>query len=104
MNTKPDPAATKTPEDEEAYVQGDPIPAPQAVEANTDSTWALFSDVVRQDHPEFEATVPAVLLADNSFDLAPRKPDGKRQNYPEFEDTVPASLLPDDSLVLTPRK
>lgn len=41
---------------------GDPIPVPDAVEANTESTWALFSDVQRQPDPEFLDTVPASML------------------------------------------
>ena len=41
---------------------GDPIPIPDAVEANTESTWALFSDVPRQPEPEFLDTVPASML------------------------------------------
>lgn len=41
---------------------GDPIPVPDATEANTESTWALFSDVQRQPDPEFLDTVPASVL------------------------------------------
>ena len=35
---------------------------PDAVEADTESTWALFSEVPRQAEPEFLDTVPASLL------------------------------------------
>lgn len=41
---------------------GDPIPVPDAVEANTESTWALFSDVPHQPEPDFLDTVPASML------------------------------------------
>lgn len=37
---------------------GDPIPVPDAVEANTASTWALFSDVPPPPEPDFLDTVP----------------------------------------------
>ena len=40
---------------------GDPIPVPQAVEANSESTWALFSDVPRLPEPDFLETVPMSL-------------------------------------------
>lgn len=71
MNTsKPPPPASpprgNTPEraQEQRYMPGDPIPVPDAVEANTESTWALFSDVARQPDPdpEFLDTVPASML------------------------------------------
>lgn len=66
MNNKPPSAAMRgapTPEKtQERYLPGDPIPVPEAVEANTDSSWALFSDVARQPDPEFLDTVPASLL------------------------------------------
>lgn len=62
---------------------GDPIPVPQAVEANSDSTWALFSDVSRSPEPEFSETVPMSLA------------------QPEFSDTVPMSLA-EELLIRTP--
>jgi hypothetical protein len=46
----------------ERYMQGDPIPVPDAVEANTESSWALFDDVPRPPEPEFLDTLPASLL------------------------------------------
>ncbi|MES2585105.1 MAG: hypothetical protein V4627_20445 [Pseudomonadota bacterium] len=66
MNNKP-PAATSPPPSSqerspERYMPGDPIPVPDAVEANTESTWALFSDVPRQPEPDFLDTVPASML------------------------------------------
>ena len=53
---------------------GDPIPVPDAVEANTESSWALFSDVQRQPDPEFLDTVPASLLDEEiAAAMAPKK-------------------------------
>ena len=66
MNNKPpEPApssASAKEKSQERYIPGDPIPVPDAVEANTESSWALFSDVPRQSEPEFLDTVPASLL------------------------------------------
>ena len=66
MNNKPQaattPSASTQEKSQERYIQGDPIPVPEAVEANTDSSWALFSDVPRQPEPDFLDTVPASLL------------------------------------------
>lgn len=67
MNTKPPippapPAAPAQEKLQERYLPGDPIPVPDAVEANTESTWALFSDVPRQPDPDFLDTVPASML------------------------------------------
>ncbi len=66
MNTKPPAPASKpapaTERSQERYLPGDPIPVPDAVEANTESTWALFSDVPRQPEPDFLDTVPASML------------------------------------------
>ncbi|MES2949111.1 MAG: hypothetical protein V4858_11275 [Pseudomonadota bacterium] len=62
MNTKPPAPASKPATAAERYLPGDPIPVPDAVEANTESTWALFSDVPRQPEPDFLDTVPASML------------------------------------------
>ena len=72
MNTTPKAPATKTAPDPEAYVQGDPIPAPQAVEANTESTWALFSDVPRMQEPDFQDTEPISMLDEKAMGLLPK--------------------------------
>lgn len=69
MNQKPPaPASTPPPKPErsqERYMPGDPIPVPDAVEANTESSWALFSDVPRQPDPDFLDTVPASMLEED---------------------------------------
>lgn len=65
MNNKPPAPASPSSAAErpaERYLPGDPIPVPDAVEANTESSWALFSDVPRQPEPDFLDTVPASLL------------------------------------------
>lgn len=66
MNNKPPtpaPRGAQNPEkSQERYMPGDPIPVPDAVEANTESSWALFSDVPRQPDAEFLDTVPASFL------------------------------------------
>lgn len=46
------------------YMQGDPIPVPEAVEANTESSWAMFDDAPRPTEPDFLDTVPASLLVE----------------------------------------
>ena len=66
MNNKP-PAPTSTPKSpqertQERYLPGDPIPVPDAMESNTESNWALFSDVQSEPEPDFLDTVPASLL------------------------------------------
>jgi hypothetical protein len=44
------------------YMPGDRIPSPDAVEANTDSAWALFTALSSGEDPKgFEQTAPASL-------------------------------------------
>jgi hypothetical protein len=67
VTNKPSPPAfpaKPAPQDKskDRYMPGDPIPVPEAVEADSDSSWALFSDVPRPPEPEFLDTVPASLL------------------------------------------
>ena len=66
MNNKPpaatNPFASTQEKSQERYIQGDPIPIADVVEANTESSWALFSGVPRQPEPDFFDTVPASLL------------------------------------------
>ncbi len=62
MNTKPIDPASKDAPDLERYMPGDPIPVPQAVEANTESTWAMFGDIPKLQEPDFEDTVPFSTL------------------------------------------
>lgn len=74
MNTTPKAPATIAAFDPDAYVPGDPIPVPQAVEANTESTWAMFEDVPRLKEPEFQDTVPFPMLDEKAMGLLPKKP------------------------------
>ncbi len=52
---------------------GDPIPVPEAVEANSDSTWAMFSDSPPPPEGEFLDTVPASLLEEAALATPPNK-------------------------------
>ncbi len=61
MSAKPtDPNARKEPL-AERYMPGDPIPAAEAVEANSESSWAMFSDSLSPQEADFPETVPASL-------------------------------------------
>ncbi|MBK6567737.1 MAG: hypothetical protein IPI09_16450 [Burkholderiales bacterium] len=82
------PAAPPTTPEQDRYMPGDPIPVPQAVEANSESTWALFSDVPRLPEPDFLETVPMSLTE------------------PDFSETVPMSLAEELLIRMppTPRK
>ena len=41
------------------YLQGDPIPRPEAVEMDTDTTWAEWSDLAAAENRKFADTAPA---------------------------------------------
>lgn len=80
MTTKPMPPAAKpAPPELDRYMPGDPIPVPQVSEANTESTWALFSDVPPLPEADFLDTVPASILEEQALkatpDTPPNKPD-----------------------------
>lgn len=58
------PAPTAQPADPEAetldpYQHGDPIPKPEAVEVDTDTTWAEFSNLAATENRRFADTAPA---------------------------------------------
>lgn len=74
VNTKPTQTAANDPPDLDRYMPGDPIPVAQAVEANTESTWALFEDVPRPEEPDFQDTVPVSLLEERALGILPKKP------------------------------
>lgn len=73
MSTKPKEPVTK-PAEHERYMPGDPIPVPHAVEANSESAWALFSDVQRPPEPDFLDTVPASVLDEQTLNSPPAPP------------------------------
>ncbi len=50
---------------------GDPIPVPEAVEANSESSWAMFSDNPPPPEGEFMDTVPASLLEEAALAKPP---------------------------------
>jgi len=60
------------------YATTDPIPVPEAVESNSDTTWALWEDLTAsQDDerkPKFADTVPSTLELLPEADKAKRRP------------------------------
>lgn len=58
------------------YLQGDPIPKPEAVEMDTDTTWAEFSDLAATENRRFADTAPASRTMQDSDDrgYAPTTP------------------------------
>ncbi len=86
--TKPPskPRSSKSGSLDEPYIQGDPIPAPEAVERNSATDWAAFSELAARHDAGFAPTAPASLHM--------RLSDAERP----YAATVPAGLqgLPDD--------
>jgi hypothetical protein len=78
VNTKPQEPAAKPAIEQERYMPGDPIPVPHAEEANSESAWALFSDVQHQPEPDFLDTVPASVLEEQQALNAPPVPPKPR--------------------------
>ena len=73
MSTKPsEPAARPVHAALDRYLPGDPIPVPEAIEANSESAWALFSDSPAPPEPDFLDTVPASLLDEAAIAAAPQ--------------------------------
>ena len=73
MSTKP--AVPKSPTAPERYMPGDPIPVPDAVEASSESAWALFNDGQPASDTDFLDTVPASILDEQTAaGTAPSKP------------------------------
>ena len=58
---------------QDRYMPGDPIPVPEAVEANSESSWAMFSDNPPPPEGEFLDTVPASLLEEAALATPPNK-------------------------------
>lgn len=56
---KTQPVANKY--DEDLYLPGDPIPAPEATVTDTDSAWAMWQDSIQLPRPPFDETVPMTL-------------------------------------------
>jgi hypothetical protein len=54
----------KSPETLSPYVQGDPIPKPEAVEMNTDTTWAEWADLAAAENRKFADTAPLTRTPD----------------------------------------
>ena len=59
MSTHPKPSAgPRQPTFDETYIFGDPIPVAEATEKNSDTTWALWADLVATENVGFADTVP----------------------------------------------
>ena len=48
---------------DDPYQQGDAIPTPEAVEKNSDTSWALFNELVDRQERKFSPTVPGSVPA-----------------------------------------
>lgn len=72
MNNKPQEPAVKSAPEPDHYMPGDPIPVPHAVEADTESVWAHFSDFAQTKEPDFADTVPASATEEQTI-RAPSK-------------------------------
>jgi hypothetical protein len=46
---------------EDRYLPGDPIPAPEVTEADSESVWALFSETPKKPEDDFPETNVAPL-------------------------------------------
>jgi len=57
----PTPAAPEPIKPEDRYIPGDPIPVAEAVESDTESAWARFSEMPEDDDNEFPETQVAPL-------------------------------------------
>ena len=60
MINKPEKPASTQVQAQDRYQPGDPIPVPEVSEANTESAWALFSELAQI--AEDVKTVPASLM------------------------------------------
>jgi hypothetical protein len=56
VSTEPITPPTQPKEDEDRYIPGDPIPAPDAIESDSDSDWARFSEMPPEDEDDFPET------------------------------------------------
>jgi hypothetical protein len=75
---KPDPARKHSLD--EPYVHGDPIPAPDATETDTDTSWALWSDLEATDKVRYADTVPLTLPGPSTKLPAPSAPKRSRSD------------------------
>ena len=48
--------------DRDTYIPGDAIPVPEVIEKDSESVWALWSDVVQSTTERYDETQPATLL------------------------------------------
>lgn len=71
MHKKPQEPASKPAPELDRYMPGDPIPVPEAIEANSESAWALFSDAAHGPETDFLDTIPASELEELKLTLPP---------------------------------
>lgn len=71
MNDQPQNPASRPAPDPDRYMPGDPIPVPEATEANSESAWALFSDPDQGPQTDFQDTVPASPLEEQKVAIPP---------------------------------
>ena len=98
MSAHPKPSAVpRKPTFEETYIFGDPIPVAEATEKNSDTTWALWADLVATEKVGFADTVP--MTAPGAVPTAlPPPPEMRPKDQPALrakgtpEDVLTASV------------
>jgi hypothetical protein len=58
MATNPPRPAKPGSLDDEPYVQGDPIPVPEAIEKNSEASWRLWSELAATENRRYADTAP----------------------------------------------
>jgi hypothetical protein len=74
---------------DDPYLQGDAIPAPEVVEKNSDTSWALFNELTERQERKFSPTVPGSVPAS--------LPGSLSAPSPAYSATAPATLPPQDA-------
>jgi hypothetical protein len=81
MSAHPKPSAgLRQPDFDETYIFNDPIPVAEATEKNSDTTWALWTDLVATDNIGFADTVPMAAPA-----AVPRLPPALPGSRPKVQ-------------------
>lgn len=87
------PAAKRDGNTLDPYSLGDPIPAPDVEEKNSDTAWALFSDLAAQDNRPFLDTVPpseAARADEGRYAATEPAPLEARESREDTQPLVPA--------------
>ena len=88
------PAGLRKPTFDETYIVGDSIPVAEAIERNSDTTWALWADLVANEDIGFADTVP--MTAPEAVPTAPSAPPPMR---PKARPTLRANGTLEDVLL-----